>query len=727
MFCPTRLGSALSPIYATKLNLLGTLLFFLLYGCSSDPSPPTTENWPMYSADASGSKYSPLQQINTDNIEQLKPAWILETGDHRTAPRSTIQCNPIIIDSIVYLTTPGLKVLAVHGETGEELWRFDPYEGRSASGVNRGVTYWTDEESSRLFYVAGSSLYALDAHSGEKIESFGKAGTVDLYEGLGKPVDFTWVTAATPGIIFEDLLIMGTTLGEGPSPAAPGHIRAYDVKTGEIRWVFHTIPQPGEFGYETWSPNSWQELGGANAWGGFTLDQEREILFCGTGSSTYDHWGGNRIGQNLFANCILALNVRTGERIWHYQVVHHDIWDYDIPCPPNLVQVKQEGKLIDAIAQPTKMGHLFVLDRETGDPIFPIEEVPVPQSTVPGEETWPTQPFPPPSLRYAQQRFTSEEVSERTPEVAQAIRQRLSEMQTGDIFLPPGMQDAVTLPQFNGGTDWGGAAYDPQSRTLFVNCSNEAEWISMIEAKPAPTIAQFELGKQLYRGLCGTCHGSTLSRNPGAPSLADLREVVAPKPVGHVIEVLENGKGQMPKFAMLSLDEKEALAAFVRDKGKDKLLDRSKLNFSFAETIPYVATGHNEFKDPDGFPVNKPPWGTLTAIDLDQGVIKWQSALGTYPALEAQGLPPTGTFNMGGPIVTAGGLVFIGGAMDERFHAYNAETGALLWEFQLDAGAYATPSTYALNGRQYVLIAAGGGGKPGTKAGGKYFCFALPE
>ena len=615
----------------------------------------------------------------------------------------------------------------MHGATGEELWRFDPYEGRSASGVNRGVTYWPDGESSRLFYVAGSSLYALNPRSGEKIESFGKAGAVDLYEGLGKPVDFTWVTAATPGIVFEDLLIMGTTLGEGPSPAAPGHIRAYDVKTGEIRWVFHTIPQPGELGYETWSPNSWQELGGANAWGGFTLDPEREILFCGTGSSTYDHWGGNRVGQNLFANCILALNVRTGERIWHYQVVHHDIWDYDIPCPPNLVQVEQDGQLIDAIAQPTKMGHLFVLDRETGDPIFPVEEVPVPQSTIPGEETWPTQPFPPPSLRYAQQRFTSEEVSERTPEVAQAIRKRLSEMTTGDIFLPPGLQDAVTLPQFNGGTDWGGAAYDPESRTLFVNCSNEAEWISMIESKPSPTIAQFDLGKQLYRGLCGTCHGNTLARNPGAPSLSDLRQVVAPKPVGHVIEVLENGKGQMPKFAMLSLDEKEALAAFVRDHGKDKLLDRSKLDFSFAETIPYVATGHNEFKDPEGFPVNKPPWGTVTAIDLDQGEIKWQSTLGTYPALEAQGLPPTGTFNMGGPIVTAGGIVFIGAAMDERFHAFDAETGALLWEYQLDAGAYATPSTYALNGKQYVLIAAGGGGKPGTKAGGKYFCFALPE
>ncbi len=545
----------------------------------------------MYSADASGSKYAALAQIHTENVAQLEPIWILETGDHRSSPRTTIQCNPIIIDSIVYLSTPGLKVMAVHGETGKEVWRFDPYEGRSASGVNRGLTYWTDGESERLFYVAGSSLYALDPRSGAIIDSFGQAGSVDLYEGLGRSVDFMWVTAATPGIIFEDLLIMGTTLGEGPSPAAPGHIRAYDVKTGSIRWIFHTIPQPGTFGYETWSPNSWNELGGANAWGGFTLDKDRGILFCGTGSSTYDHWGGNRLGQNLFANCILALNAKTGERIWHYQTVHHDIWDYDIPCPPNLVQVQQAGQLLDAIAQPTKMGHLFVLNRETGDPIFPIEEVPVPQSTIPGEETWPTQPFPPSSLRYAQQRFTAEEVSERTPAVAHAIRQRLSEMRTGDIFLPPGLQAAVTLPQFNGGTDWGGAAYDPNTRTLFVNCSNEAEWISMVEAKPAPSIAQFELGKQLYRSLCGTCHGNASARNPGAPSLTDLRQVVAPKPIGHVQKILNTGQGQMPKFAILSKDEKDALAAFIRETGKDKRLDRSKLDFSFADAIPFVATG----------------------------------------------------------------------------------------------------------------------------------------
>lgn len=724
--------SALLPFLSGHHNnryFIWTLLFPFLFftACQPNSTAISDLSWPMYSADASGSKYSPLAAINTANVSQLELAWTFETGDHRESPRTTIECNPIIVDSMVYLTSPGLKVMALHAASGEEIWRFDPYEGGSASGVNRGVTYWSNEAEARIFYVAGSSLYALNAKDGRVVSSFGKDGKVDLYEGLGRPVEFMWVTAATPGIIYKDLIIMGTTLGEGPSPAAPGHIRAYDVRTGEMKWIFHTIPYPDEEGYDSWSPNAWEEIGGANAWGGFTLDEERGIVFCGTGSAAYDHWGGNRVGENLYANCILALDANTGERKWHYQVVHHDIWDYDIPCPPNLVQVEQAGQLVDAVAQPTKMGHLFVLDRETGEPIFPIEEKAVPQSDIPGEESWPTQPFPPASLRYAQQSFTADNVSERTPEVAEAVKGRLSEMRTGDIFLPPGLQDAVTLPQFNGGTDWGGAAYDPGERTLFVNCSNEAEWISMVKAKPGATVTQFALGQQLYRSLCSSCHGYSSARNPGAPALAQLQEIAKQQPIGHVQQILQNGKGQMPKFGILSADEQGALAAFLREEGKEKTLQRADLKLTFAEEIPYVATGHNEFKDPDGFPVNAPPWGVLSAIDMDKGAIKWQATLGTYPALEAQGLPPTGTFNMGGPIATAGGLIFIGATMDERFRAFDADTGKVLWEYQLDAGAYATPATYSIGGRQYVLIAAGGGGKPGTKAAGKYYCFALGE
>lgn len=698
------------------------LAIILLLSCRPESSLQQAE-WPVYSADLTGSKYSPLDQINTDNVDQLVPAWVFHTGDLREGGNSTIECNPIVVDGVMYLTSPGLKVIALRAATGEELWRFDPFAGDRASGVNRGVTYWSDGDQKRIFFVARSNLYALNAETGEQVATFGQEGMVDLYEGLDREVRSVWVTAATPGVIYNDLLILGSTLGEGPSMAAPGHIRAFDVRSGEQRWIFHTIPHPGEYGYDTWSEDSWQHLGGANAWGGFTLDQERGMVFCGTGSSTYDHWGGNRIGQNLFANCILALDAATGERVWHYQVVHHDIWDYDIPCPPNLVQVEKDGRIVDAIAQPTKMGHLFVLDRETGTPLFPIEEVPVPQSTIPGEQSWPTQPFPPASLRYTEQSFTHDNVTQRSPEATAAVKARLDSMDTGGIFLPPGLRGGVTLPQFNGGTDWGGAAYDPVNRQLFVNASNEAEWISMVKAEPPAEITRHQLGRRLYGSICSTCHGSGASRNPDSPS---LQQIAAEKSNAEIHQVLMTGKGSMPNFSSLSQDERDALVAFLKDEGHEEQLQTADLELSFVQEIPYTATGHNEFKDPDGFPVNAPPWGTLSAIDLDAGRIIWQVPLGTYPELEAQGLPPTGTFNMGGPVVTAGGLVFIGGAMDERFRAIDKASGEVLWQYQMDAGGYATPATFAVDGKQYVVIAAGGGGKPGTKPGDAYYCFALP-
>ena len=702
----------------------------VLFGCSlmhcrQSGQSTAASDWPRYSSDAAGSKYSRLDQIDPDNVHELELAWTWQADDMRQNPRTTIQCNPIIINGRVYLTTPGLKVCALDGISGTTLWTFDPYDGAEASGVNRGVTYWSDGKEERIFYVAGPFLYALNAEDGIPDLLFGQEGRVDLYEGLGRDVRSVWVTAATPGIIYNDLLILGSTLSEGPSAAAPGHIRAFDVKTGEQRWIFHTIPYPDEPGYETWPEDAWQRSGGANAWGGFTLDEDRGLVFCGTGSATYDHWGGDRIGQNLYANCVLALRAESGELVWHYQVVHHDIWDYDLPCPPNLVQVRKDGKLIDAVAQPSKMGHLFVLDRTTGEPIFPIEELPVPQSTVPGEVTWPTQPFPPKSLRYAQQRLTRDEVTDLNDLATKSVLARLDTMDVGDIFLPPSMKGAVTLPQFNGGTDWGGASYNPDTRMLFVNCSNEAEWISMVPANPPASISQFDLGSQLYSAVCASCHGFMQARAPGAPSLEGLR-IIGKDSVERVEQALRYGKGQMPKFATLSQDERDALTAFVRDLGRNEVLQTKDLALTFSTQIPFVATGHNEFKDPEGFPVNKRPWGTLTAIDLDKGAIKWQVALGTYPMLEARGEPPTGTFNMGGPALTAGGVVFIGASMDQRFRAFDQETGEILWEFQLEAGAYSTPSIYAINDKQYVLIAGGGGGKPGTQAGDKYYCFALP-
>ena len=686
----------------------------------------TYQNWDIYSGDSKGTKFSSLSQINKENVKNLEVAWTYSTGDMREAPRTTIECNPIIAGKRMFITSPGLKVIALEASSGKELWKFDPYGGESASGVNRGVTYWSDSMQERLFYVAGSNLYCLNPSNGLLIESFADSGKVDLYEGLGRDVSFTWVTAATPGIVYKDLIIMGSTLGEGPSPVAPGHIRAYNVKSGKLEWIFHTIPHPGEFGYDTWPEDAWQRIGGANAWGGFTLDEERGIVYCGTGSPAYDHWGGDRKGKNLFGNCILALNAATGERIWHYQVVHHDIWDYDIPCQPNLVTVEKDGKKIAALAQPTKMGHLFILDRETGEPIFPVEERSVPQTDIPGEETWPTQPFPQQSLVYGTQTFEADDITDLNPEATEYIRQQVKNMRLGDIFIPPSLEGSITMPQFNGGTDWGGAAFDPGSNTLVVNTSNEAEWISMRKSNPSNQMTQYNLGQHLYQTICSFCHGYSNPRNPGSPSLENLKKIREQRTKEEILSVLNEGKGQMPKFPTLSIDEKEAVIAFLWDEGKDKQIDTKKIKMSFSNQIPYVATGHRTLKDPEGFPANKRPWATLNAIDLNNANIVWQIPLGTYPELEARGLPPTGTFNMGGPIITASGLVFIGATMDERFRAFDMENGNQLWEFQMDAGGYATPATFEVEGKQYVVIGAGGGGKPGTKPGDKYYCFALP-
>jgi quinoprotein glucose dehydrogenase len=709
------------------LILLSCSGYLFLTGCrvvaEEDDKP---HDWPVYSGDPTGSKYTALDQINRDNVKSLKLAWIFRSEDLRERPATTIECNPIIVDGVMYLTTPGLKLIALDATNGKELWRFDPNKGETAGGVNRGVTYWTDGTASRIFYVVASLLYCVDAETGKVVETFGKGGKTDLHKGLGRDVSSMRVTANTPGVIYKDLLILGSAVGEGPGPAAPGHIRAFDVRTGEIRWIFHTIPLPGEYGYETWPQDAWQRIGGANSWGGFTLDEKRGMVFCGTGSPSYDHWGGNRIGQNLFANCVLALDAETGKRVWHYQVVHHDIWDYDIPCPPNLVQVRKDGKVIDAVAQPTKMGHLFVLDRETGVPIFPVEEIPMPPSEIPGEESWPTQPFPQASLRYGQQRFTEAEITDVSTESADLISNKLKEMRTGDIFLPPGIRPSVTLPQFNGGTNWGGAAYDPETRILYVNCSNEAEWISMVPAKPQTRISQYDFGRHLYGATCTACHNAESAENAHLVSIDNLKTLARDRERSQLHHTLLNGKGQMPKFSALTEMERESIISFLKEEGKDVMLEKKDLKVSFSESIPFVASGHNDFRDHEGFPVNKRPWGTISAIDLDKGTILWQRPLGTYPELEKRGFAPTGTFNMGGPVVTAGDLVFIGAAMDERFRAIDTETGDVLWTYQLDAGAYATPSIYEIDGKQYVVIAAGGGGKPGTRPGDAYYCFTLP-
>lgn len=708
------------------------LFAFLVAGValSSRARPRTNDaanvDWPVYHGDPGGTHFSPLDQINRRNVQRLRPAWVYRCDDARARPASTIECNPLVLRGTLYLTTPGLKVVALEGETGTPLWTFDPWNGGNGAGVNRGLASWQEGGALRLFFAAGPWLYALDATTGRSIASFGQNGRIDLREGLDQDTFGLAVQSPTPGIVYRDLLIMGSAIPDQPPPTAPGHLRAFDVRTGQRRWIFHTIPHPGEPGYETWPADAWRYNGGVNAWGGVTLDVARGLVFCGTGSANYDHFGGDRPGMNLFANCTLALDAATGQRRWHFQTIHHDLWDYDLPCAPVLVNVRRHGRRVEAVAQSTKTGHLFLFDRVTGEPLFPIVERAVPRSDVPGEASWTTQPFPTRPPAFARQGLTAAEATDLDATAQTTLATRLNGMRAEGLFTPPSTNPTVVLPQFNGGGEWGGPGVDPRTGWLYVNASNEAEWIQMFPNRPKEDVTLRELGEHLHRVLCSNCHGANRPDLPNLPALQSLKDVRQRLTRDQVSALLETGRGQMPSFANLSPLERRGLVAFLFEDSDPTRIKLTEADRSWANRLPWVSNGHPELRDPEGFPGNRRPWGTLTALDLNRGTIRWQVPLGTYPELERRGLPPTGTFNIGGPLVTAGGLVFIAATRDERFRAFHSRTGRQLWEFQLDAGGYASPATYAVNGRQYVLIAAGGGGKPETRAGNGWWCFALP-
>lgn len=710
--------------------IVRVLVSFLLITCIITGCSPLKEkdtqgagkDWPVYLADKSGSHYSNLNEITRDNIDQLVPAWQYATGDSISGNHTQIQCNPIIIDGILYGTSPSLKVFALNAATGGLIWEFDPEpENHYAKNVNRGVCYWQKGQDSRILFTSGSELLALNAETGEPVEIFGKAGRVSLKAGLGERTEDLYLAATSPGIVYDDLIIIGSRVSE-EAGAAPGHIRAFSIPSGELVWTFKTIPGPGEFGYETWPPEAWKTAGGANSWAGMSLDESRGIVYVPTGSASFDFWGGNRKGANLFANCILALNAQTGERIWHFQTVHHDIWDRDLPAPPNLITVTHKGKKVDAVAQITKSGFVFILDRETGEPLFPVEERAVPGSDLADEETWPTQPYPEAPPPFVPQTFTENEITNISPESHDYVAGLLASVRTGELFMPPATQGTIIFPGFDGGGEWGGAAVDPETAVLYVN-ANIMPWIlQMIEINRDKSGTRGE-GESVYEIYCAVCHGTERQGDPTG-TYPGLRNVKDKFPGKELLALINGGKGIMPSFKHIPEKNKEALVAFLYDQETKQLKESGEM-VTGKPLVPYTHTGYNRFFDQNGYPAVKPPWGTISAIDLNKGVILWQVPLGEFPELTEMGIPLTGTENYGGPAVTAGGIIFIGASKDEYFRALDKDTGKELWRYKLPAGGYATPSVYEAGGKQYVVIACGGG-KMGTKSGDQYVAFTLP-
>lgn len=682
------------------------------------PGPNQYRGWAEYLGGPDRNHYSSLTQINTGNVQNLTVAWTYSAPDS-----GQMQVNPIMVDGVLYGVTATVQAFALDAATGKEIWRFK--DGIKAwHSTSRGVAYWSDGKGDkRILYTIGPNLMALDANTGKKIMTFGDSGRVSLATGLGAKAKTKFVISNTPGTVVNDLIVMPLRVDEG-TEAAPGYIQAFDIRTGQLAWTFHTIPQPGEYGYETWQPDNYKntDVGAANCWAGMAVDRARNILYVPTGSAAFDFYGGNRKGQNLFANCLLALDARTGKRLWHYQYIHHDIWDRDLPAPPNLITLTRNGRKIDAVAQITKMGTVFVFDRVTGKPLFPIREMPVPVSTLAGETTWPTQPMPLKPAPFVRQTMTEADIN---PNVSNRDSLLAVFRKMGKRPFEPFTQNlTLSLPGTDGGGEWGGAAADPQDGILYVN-ANDMAWMFQLLDTPKPdALALLSPGERIYTVNCVSCHGPDRKGNAksGYPSLVNISQR---RDTAYVADIVGHGKGMMPGFTQLSGNEQKALIRFLF--GLEKAGATSgKLAQTTKPYVPYKVSGYNKFLDSKGNPAIKAPWGTLNAIDLNTGEYLWKQPLGQQPGKDVNLTDvQTGTENYGGPVVTAGGLLFIAATPDEKFRAFDKKTGQLLWSTKLPAAGFATPCTYEIGGKQYIVVACGGN-KLGAKKGNQYVAFALP-
>ena len=689
---------------------------------------PESRDWPVWNGNASGDHYSPLAQIDRQNVAGLRVAWTFDTGEE-----GGLETNPLVIAGVVYANTPSRKVVALDAVSGRLLWKFD--SGVPGVGPVRAVTYWTDGRERRIFAGVNNFLYALDAADGKPVAQFGEGGRIDLRKDLGRDYRTQSITLTSPGVIYKDLIIVG---GREPEdhPAPPGDIRAYDVRTGALRWTFHTIPHPGEFGDGTWPKGAWTNAGSANNWAGMVVDVERGIVYAPTGSAVPDWYGGDRVGDNLFANSLLALEAATGKRLWHFQAVHHDLWDFDFPAPPVLLTVTSGGKRVDAVAQTTKSGHVFLFDRVTGQPLFPIKESNYPASTVPGEATSPTQPLPTLPLPFTRQGVTEDILTTRTPGAHAWAVQKFRTLAGGGggQFVPPRLDKLMAaLPGTNGGGEWGGPAVDPTNGVLYVNANETPRLIGLVLPR-APASA----GERVYQQRCSACHGLTgAGAPPDIPGLVPLNPALTDQKIE---ELVHQGKGRMPPATDIDAISLQAVIRYLKvlpaqstaaanTKKAPPAADAEDGDGGASEGSRYKSS-KGFFNDPEGYPGITPPWGTLSAIDMNTGEYLWKIPLGYYPELAAKGLTNTGSLNYGGPLVTGGGLVLIAAtAYDRKFRAFDSRDGKQLWESELPLPGLATPSTYVVKGKQYVLIATGGiggGGQFRGRTGGIYVAYTLP-
>ena len=697
-------------------------LVIVTEGCQDVETQGRT--WASYKADEGSSSFSPLDQINVSNVSQLQNAWTFQTNDLPQGERPvSSQSNPIVIDGVMYANSAKQTVYAINAQTGEQIWTFKALAEGEPSAASRGVTYWEKGSDKRILYSAGNYLIAIDAQTGKLISSFGVNGRVNLNVGVRDDPDNISVTLTTPGRIFKDLIIIGSRLPDLYG-APPGYVRAYNVKTGELAWTFHTIPHPGEPGYETWPPDAWKYAGGVNCWAGMSVDSERGMVFLALGSPSYDFYGADRIGANLYGNSVLALDAATGHYKWHFQTVHHDIWDYDLPCPPNLVTLKQDGKDIAAVAQATKHGFIFVLDRETGEPIFPVEERKVPPSHLPGEEAYPTQPFPLKPKPFVRQSMTEDDLSDYSQEDHEAIVEKFRSVRYEGLFTPPDLKGTLAMPATRGGANWGGGAFDPNTNYLYIRGHNLPEIQTMVDADKhfaAQNNTRFELGRVTYEKHCVACHGTDKKGVLSFPSIADVKERVSEE---ETLGKIRQGSGQMPGYKGVLTDREEsAIMAFLYDK-RDAVVEESKTSGKDEKPVRYMnITPYRAWRGPSGNPALKPPWATLSALNLSTGEYEWQIPIGNDEKLQEEGAPPTGLLARSGPVVTAGGLVFISGAADRKLWAFDKESGELLWETTLPAANNANICTYAVAGKQYLALSVGG---TEENPSGSLMAFALP-